>query len=147
MAEPNFILKKGIYEAFLKSMTYMPSIDVIDDEGKIIGNEHGDPIKPTADQSVKDLSNMLGDSIIKWIHAQKFTVVDLEMSQTIFGTQTTPAVVGAPSVIPKFDITVSAKDTTQVSPTGENLKGGGNLESMNSIVELKPSNATGIEDV
>jgi|15BtaG_2_1085339.scaffolds.fasta_scaffold00867_12 hypothetical protein len=143
MAEPTFKLKQGIYEAFLKSMTYMPSIDVIDDEGKMIGNEHGDPIEPSVDQSVKDLSNMLGDSIVKWVHSQQFTVVDLEMSQlTKPLTVVTPT---GPGILPPTLLTTSVKDTTQVSPSFDNPKA--SVESMNSIVELKPDNTTGIEDV
>ena len=143
MAEPKYELKKGIYEAFLKSITYKPSIDVKDGDGNIIGQEHGDDIEPTVDQSVKDLSNMLGDSIVKWIHSLQFTVVDLEMSQlTKPLTVVTPA---GPGTLPPTLLTTSVKDTTQVSPSADNPKA--SVESMNSIVELKPDNTTGIEDV
>ena len=145
MAEPKYELKKGIYEAFLKSLTYSPSIDVDDQDGNKIGEEHGDDIEPTADQSVKDLSNMLGDAIIKWVHAQQFTVVDLEISQTQFGVTGAPAAVGVPVTFPVLQIKGSVKDTTQVSPSVDNPKA--SVESMNSIVELKPDNTIGIEDI
>jgi hypothetical protein len=70
-------------------------------------------------------------------------VVDLEISQlTKPLTVTTPS---GPGILPPTLLTGTVKDTTQVSPSADNPQA--SVESMNSIVELKPDNTTGIEDV
>jgi len=76
------------------------------------------------------LAQGLTDAIVKWVMAQTFTVTKLNASQA--AVMTSPAVPGAPSIIPM--ITVKLDDQGQGV---DNPLGGGKVESMQSKVQLK----------
>ena len=87
---------------------------------------------------VDTLAEELSAAIVKWVKAQTFTITKLNASQAAVAT--TPAVLGAPSIVPM--ITVKIDDQGQGV---DNPIGGGKVESMNSSVQLK--NAINTENV
>ena len=108
-------LKDEIFEAFV---------------GSIQPDNPGENYVFSDNGKVDVLAQGLTDAIVKWVKAQTFTITKLNASQAAVAT--TPAVLGAPSIVPM--ITVKIDDQGQGV---DNPLGGGKVESMQSKVQLK----------
>ena len=75
------------------------------------------------------LAQGLTDAIVKWVKAQTFTITKLNASQA--AVTTTPAVLGAPSIIPMITVKIDEHGQGVDNPLG-----GGKVESMQSKVQL-----------